>query len=437
MTAATTPTSRVRVALGLGRTHERRLVAACLADRRLRVAARCTSAPELLAAFAAGDADVALVDEDLHLLATDQLGELHRRRYPTVVLADDLEDDRWRGLDDLVVLARTADASEILEAAERAARRERPRSRATRAPRTAEPAVAPDVAASTDRLQVLALFGGPGAPGRTTLALSLGALLGTVAPTVVVDLDTAGASVAAHLHCREGVGANLVTLAEAAPDGEDAWERALGRALLPLGSFSPQASVLCGVPRPVLRESLSGGFVERLLATLRTRFPYILLDLGDEPVSGTGVESRVTCAALRAADHVLVAATPDLLGLHHARTALLESADLLDGARASLVLNRCDRHAYPRAEVEAALGLPVAAQLPVDQAAAQRALVASRPLVSDPHARVRRPLGELAERIVGGRVEIPTVVDEAAPSRWTRLRQLVAGVRPAMPGVAR
>jgi hypothetical protein len=82
VTGALPSIPRVCVALGLGRTHERRLVAACLADRRLRTAARCTSAPELLATFEAGDADVALVDEHLHLLTPDELGPAPTRPLP-------------------------------------------------------------------------------------------------------------------------------------------------------------------------------------------------------------------------------------------------------------------------------------------------------------------------------------------------------------------
>src|SRR5581483_12362884 len=48
-------------------------------------------------------------------------------------------------------------------------------------------------------LGLLALASGHGSPGRTTMAVSLAAALGAVAPTVLVDADVFGPSVAAHL----------------------------------------------------------------------------------------------------------------------------------------------------------------------------------------------------------------------------------------------
>ena len=55
---------------------------------------------------------------------------------------------------------------------------------------------------------------------------------------------------------------------------------------------------------------MSGAFVERLIAELRTRFTFVVLDVGQEPPG----ESQVTATALRAADQVLVVATPGPAG---------------------------------------------------------------------------------------------------------------------------
>ena len=65
-TAAGAGWRRTRVLVGLSRAQERRLRSLWLEEWGLRVMARCGSAPQLLEATGHGEADVALVDEDLH-----------------------------------------------------------------------------------------------------------------------------------------------------------------------------------------------------------------------------------------------------------------------------------------------------------------------------------------------------------------------------------
>src|SRR5438093_13081427 len=85
--------------LGVGRQQERRLVQAFLNDKTLRVVGRCNSATELLSRVAQEDAEVILLDDDLHLLDSDRLQDLtRRRRLAVALLAHDRESDRWRHL---------------------------------------------------------------------------------------------------------------------------------------------------------------------------------------------------------------------------------------------------------------------------------------------------------------------------------------------------
>jgi hypothetical protein len=93
--------------------------------------------------------------------------------------------------------------------------------------------------------------------------------------------------------------------------------------------------------------------------------------------------------------------------------------------RASLVLNR-SRRLDPE-QVELAVELPVVAMLPDDTGPARRALERGWPVVCEPDSRLRRPLGELVERIHGGAVDLrPTPETPATWPAWPRVRTLLA-----------
>jgi len=69
----------------------------------------------------------------------------------------------------------------------------------------------------------MALFGGAGAPGRTTTAVNLLTVLGVARHTVLVDLDTTGAGVAAHLRAVHPAW-NILDVALARPRTPEAWD---------------------------------------------------------------------------------------------------------------------------------------------------------------------------------------------------------------------
>jgi MinD-like ATPase involved in chromosome partitioning or flagellar assembly len=262
---------------------------------------------------------------------------------------------------------------------------------------------------------VLAVAGGYGSPGRTTVAINLAATLGAVAPTVLVDCDLASAAVAAHLDADPT--RNLYMLAHGEPTTPGDWARALAREVQPLAPRSPQATVLCGVPKSELRAAISGPFVEHLVAALQPHYRYVILDVGAELLGGEGAAHR---AALHVAPQILFVAAGDLVGLWQARAALarIQSHLQVDRARIALVVNRHDRrYHHGRAEIEWALGVPAAAVLPWDYAAAQRALAAQRPVVLDRPSPLGRALLDLADRVHGDKVVLPP---EAARPRWPR-----------------
>ncbi|MGB3764396.1 MAG: P-loop NTPase, partial [Ornithinimicrobium sp.] len=156
---------------------------------------------------------------------------------------------------------------------------------------------------------VVAVWGPTGAPGRSTVAVNLAAELARVEPTLLIDADTYGASVA-----------QMLAVLDEAP-GIAAAARAADNGTLDPGVLAqlarethPQLRVLTGLPRadrwPELREHAVGD----VLAHARDLVPWTIVDVGfcverDEEISFDTAAPRrngVTLAVLEAADQVVV-----------------------------------------------------------------------------------------------------------------------------------
>lgn len=398
----------VQLVVGLGDPErERRLLPALAASGDLAVVARCLSADEIVAALEAGRADAVLVATDLHRLTDSAVAELARSGLPAVLLAPDPVAARWQSFPGHV-LPLEADAEQVRQALLAALRGEHPGSAAPSSSANVGP-IQPrkpttDVQTAA-ALAVLAVAGGHGSPGRTTVAVSLASALGAIAPTILVDADVVGASVAAYLDLDPT--RNLYMLAHAEPDTPRDWDRALAEETQPLGPRSPYGVAIVGVPKPELRSAISLRFVERLLPELRQRYRYVVLDVGADLL---GAEAAAHRTALTLADQVLLVASTDLVGLWHARQALaLCRAHLTIGEeRLALILNRHDRrYHHGRTEIEWALGVPAAGVIPYDHRASQRAMLAQQALVFEHRSRAAGQLRDLAERVHGGRISLP------------------------------
>jgi MinD-like ATPase involved in chromosome partitioning or flagellar assembly len=362
--------------------------------------------------------DAALVAFDLHRLSQGALTELTRTSVPLVLLAPQPPDERWATLR-AVVLPLDAHPDAVQEALRAVVRGERPRAGETqKAPHAAAPPEAVDSRTPPDVLSVLAVAGGHGSPGRTTVAINLAAALGAVASTVLVDCDVTSPGVAAYLDADPTRNVYMLAHSEPATPGE--WARALAQEVQPLAARSPQAVVLCGVPKSEMRAAITGRFVEHLVGALQSHYRYVILDIGAEVLGSEGVAHR---AALQLAQQVLLVAAGDLVGLWQARVALarLETQLQVDRQRVALIVNRHDRrYHHSRAEIEWALGIPTAAVLPWDHAGAQRAVAAQRPVVLNGPNRLGRGLLELADRVHGGKVVLPREPAGANRLRWPR-----------------
>jgi len=415
------------VVVGLGDPERERRLLPALADYEdVRVVERCLSADQLLDAVAGGRVDLALVSYDLHRLGSAALADLDASRVPRVLLVQDPNDPRWetqRG----VVLPLDADADLVRRAMDAALRGEQFRmagATADSAPTHAEDATGAaeplaDETATPAALSIIGLCSGPGSPGRTTVAINLAAALGAVVPTILVDADMTGPSVAAQLDGDPTH--NLYMVAHAEPEAAWEWDRAVQAEVQPLDrDRSPYADVLCGVPKPDMRGRITRQFLERLVGSLQRRYRYVILDTGSELLGADGAVHR---AAIALAQQVLLVCSSDLVGLWRARTTLglLQSHLQISPQRVALVVNRHDpRFHHGRTEIEWALGASTACVVPYDHLGVQRALAAQKPALMG-RSSAGKALLDLAERVHGGKVLLAPEPERADRRRWPRL----------------
>lgn len=404
-----------RVAAGLGDAdRERMLLSALSGSGDIVIAERCLSADQLVASVQRGSIDAILVASDLHRLSNERIEDLIRSVLPLVLLVPDPDDERWHDLPG-AVLPSNADAATVQGALGAVIRGERPalsRRRDELAAPDIEPGIAPDTAEQS--LPVIALVSGYGSPGRTTVAVSLAAALGAVAPTILVDADLSGPAVAACLDADPT--RNISMLVHADPETARDWDRAFAQETQPLHPRSPHGVVLCGVPKPEMRSGITVRFFERVIAELRQRYRYVILDVGADLI---GTEMSVHRAALAESQQVLLVTSGDLVGLWRARAALslIENQLAVSQEHVALLINRHDhRHHHARSEIEWALAQPAAAVVPYDHRSVERATAAQHPVVFE-RSSAGRTLFDLAERIHGGRILLPQEV-AAKRRRW-------------------
>lgn len=413
----------VRLALGLGDQElEQRLRPALDADDDLLVVVHCLAADHVVQSVEANEVDAVVLAAGLHRLTESVLALLAQARVPMVLLVPDVEATENLGRR-AVVLPLDVEPGTLRQAIKTAARGERwvaPRTR-----RSLQSVVAsPTMTSAPADLSVLAVAGGAGSPGRTTLAINLATALGAVAPTVLVDLDCTSPSVAAYLNLDPS--RNVCTLAHAVREAPQAWAPALEQELQPLHPRSPEGVVLCGLPKRELRATLTAPVLERLITELGRRYRYVILDVGAE-LLGTDPAPITHRAALGLAQHLLVVTAADLVSLWHARTILgqLERVLHIEHERISLAINRHDaRYHHTRAEIEWHLGAAAAVVIPHDYGGIQRAVAEQHPVVLDSSRPAARAIVGLAERVHQGRVRLPDV-------EVGRLRR--SGWRAAMP----
>ncbi|MBI2765432.1 MAG: P-loop NTPase [Chloroflexi bacterium] len=373
-------------------------LAACNFD----VAGRCLDGPSLLAQ--ANEVDAVLASADLHRLTVDSLEVVRHSGTPLVLLVEPAEIAQFEGLAYLAPAA--SSGTDIVSALRGAIQRGVIQEATSATERQSEEASAPLAHGG----QVLALVSGKGAPGTTTLAISLASALGHQGSRVVlVDADLRGGGVAPYLDLDPRRGLIGLTVG---PPSDDV----VGAELQDASGFS----VLAGIERPEMRDRATPEHLLTALAVLRQRFEVTVVDVGQLL---PGLASDAANAVTRSADQVLVVTTADLTGLwntRHCLRFLQESLGLPRERLALLISRHAGRQEYGGAEVERALGVRVLAMIPDDRKAALRAAREQLPLTAVGGSPARQ-VNALAVALTRPRVAPEERQSDTAPrSRWRR-----------------
>jgi Flp pilus assembly CpaE family ATPase len=357
-----------------GAAWEAELVAALeRAAGGVTVVRRCVDLADLLAAAATGTATAALVSADLRRLDRDALSRLAASGVAPVGLftpGDTAAAQRLRGLGVAEVLPADAAAADIAAAVGRARGAlaggaagvggpdgDRSAARAEPQPGPADGAATQDghvagadgQAAAARRGRLVAVWGPTGAPGRTTVAVTLAAeLAGAGVPTLLADADVYG-----------GVVGQLLGLLDEAP-GLAAAARLANQGRLDLPALArlapvvaPRLRVLTGVSRAARWPELRPVALEQVWALSRALAEVTVVDCGfcleqDEELAYDTAAPRRNGATLRTlelADTVLAVGAADPVGVQRLVRGLAELREAVPGAAVRVVLNRVRRTA--------------------------------------------------------------------------------------------
>ncbi len=329
---------------------------------------RCLDGPSLIELAAPENVDAVLAAADLHRLTEETLRQLAGREIPVVLLvpADDAARISW--------LAGTVPASSpapvvagaVHRAVSRGARPAAPTGDAAPAAPRLELVTPPGAVRGRPRQtahgadapgRVVAVVSGKGAPGKTTLAISLAQLFSEGGSrTVLLDADLRGGNVAPYLDLDPRRG--LVGLAS--PGFE------LSEELQLTAGFW----VVAGIERPRLAAGLREETVPAAVSALRERFETVVVDL-----------APMQPGLLRPGDELLLVTGADLVSVWNARTALPAMREQAGGSVLTAAVNRRDgRDHYDAPEVGPVLGLPVSGVVREDPESARRAVAQQIPL---------------------------------------------------------
>lgn len=319
--------------------HEARFGAAIGGIAGLTLVRRCADLAELLSSGAAGVARIAVVSPDLRGLDRDAMRHLagHGVRVAGLIAADDEEGERRvRQLGVATVLRPDDDSAAIKRALVALA------DGTTSASTFPDPGpgrpwtgAGDEIAigghrgatpmSSTQRREgrppapLTVVWGPAGAPGRTTVAVTLAAQFAAAGVSaLLIDLDTWGASVAQVL----GVVDEVPGVAAAVRASESGTLDVPGLARLAPEVF-PGLRVLTGLPRADRWPELRAAAVEDVLRVSRGVAAHVVVDTGfsvedDEELSYDTVAPRrnaATLTALEHADSLVVVGAADPVGL--------------------------------------------------------------------------------------------------------------------------
>lgn len=409
------------------------------AEYGVTVVRRCVDVVELLAVAASGQAQAALVGANLVRFDADAVDRLVAAEVVPVGVFDrgDAEAElglHARGVEHVV--ASDADPKVIAAVVEEAVRSGPAglvpnRSTGSRASVPvgrgfSDPAAATATVPAPPELDddrpaqrgsVIAVWGPTGAPGRTTVAVTLADELSRLrSSSLLIDADVYGGVVGAVLGLLDE-SAGLAALCRQAGTSR------LDGPTLAAACWQVRSSfrVLTGIPRAERWPELRPSAIASVLSTARSVADFTVVDCGfclesDEELSFDSMAPRrngATLAILDAADLIVVVGAADPLGLQRLARGLTELTDAEVSATSWILLNKVRGSVVPGdppTELTEALrrftGRVPTGFLPFDPEAADAALSSGQTLAeARPSSALRRALVELAASIAG--VEAP------------------------------
>ncbi|WP_374927752.1 CpaE family protein [Kytococcus sedentarius] len=381
-----------------------------------RVVRRCADVADLLGVAEAGIGEVAVVSGGLRDMDFECVEALRSVGIPVVGVHAEGDEAAQRRLAQWGVAVLAPYSATVHEWGEHLTRAttapEEPAGGAT--PWTPDPQDAdPDGGAGTYEPPVpsgavVAVWGPPGAPGRSTVALELAAGLAAEQEVLLVDGDTHAPGLAQHLALLDDA-SGLVAAARAADEGR------LDVAALAAAARTvrPGLRVLTGIGRADRWPEVRAGAVERVLDNARRLAALTVVDLhatleDDEVLSYDTRAPRRNALALTVlarADLVVVVGGADAIALQRLVRGLDSLEAVVPGTPQVLVLNRARRSAAREAELretaERHLARGVDVVVPEDRATVDRAVLVGEPVVwTAPRSTVARRLARAGELVV-------------------------------------
>ena len=406
------------------------------------VSRRCLDLADLLGAAATSPAQVAVVDVGLHRLDRDAVERLQAAGLGVVLLttADGLTQAGALGAD-LVVATTGGDVEPVVAGAVSVAGRRGRTIHDTPAPdvrripaRDAGPGSELAVAEVADsesmadrasrRGQLVAVWGPAGAPGRTSVALTLADEAARRGLRVwLVDADTTSPSVGQRLGLLEDQ-SGLVVAARLAGSGR----LASGDVARLSVTLSSGLRLLTGLARPERWAELRPAALRGVWDQLGCLADLVVVDVGsglerdDETLLDPGLPVRhgAALATLAVADHVVAVGGADPISLVRLSRGLDIVVGMAPGAERHVVVNRVRRSVVgdrPQVQLQQVIGhhTPHGALLVPDEPAAwDAALFAGLTLAeASPRCAGRGVLGELVDRVAAP----PVIRRKARPAR--------------------
>jgi MinD-like ATPase involved in chromosome partitioning or flagellar assembly len=391
----------VVVVVAAGAAWESRVLELIGARSGMVVLKRCVDVDEALAASSAGQADAAVVALDAPGLDPTAVAVLHRHEVRVVAVGPDDEAARTRaarvGVD---LLVGQNDMERLPGALEGGA--DNPGFENASA-EVEDVLVDPGRAEARGR--VIVVWGPAGAPGRTTVAVSLAAALARRdLRTTLVDADPYGGSMAQHLGVLDEV-SGLLSAARLTADatleaGLASVERVVGDRL----------TVVTGLPRADRWIEVKAGVVEHVLDVARGH-GHVVVDTGfsleDDPstdlIARPG-RNQLTLGAVDVADEVLVVGTPDPVGLSRLARGLVDLRERRAGTPVVVVNRMRPTVGWSERDivgmVEGFARLAGVHFLPDDGEAADRALSAGTSVIDSGESDLAMALTAVADAVV-------------------------------------